>query len=1015
MNSIWRIGGVVACLLVAASLLAPTSGFPPLVVEANTGCPGSTNAFGLLSVLGDCTITLNTVWGNGTLTLTGNLNVNSGTVLTLWNLVIGLNPSLDQQYRIYVAGGHLVVHGGTLTSANPAFGWRLETSSDSGSLVEINGTNVLYAGSGSSSGFLIQAGNGHRFQHLTVTNSALGSSKGVIDVNGPGVSDLRVENSTFTGTGTAYWVHASAIGANLVFRDSTITSFAGLSSSPAVFAENTQVENNTINSFGAPGIALWGGGPGWPFQNEYSIIGNTIATYGNAITTSNDSRGYDILYNRIIDGHAYFDGNGNRFAYNNITGTDERVTCCHIVWTSPNSSFDHNALWNVGLTQDAGFVVTNYGNVKVTDNRLFLRCYGNNCMGTEVINVQAAQRPIYPGFPTVEVARNRVTWTTIAPGGLTVFLDNEFSQRLWLHDNTEVNAAGGGVATSSLQGGGVLHSLYENNTIFGPTTYCIYDYIYADAGNVFQNNRCDGALYGGIFQTGGNVYRNNVFANVTAAGVWICPNSPCAGANVNTENNALYNNTFTFSGTRYLTRMSLGNAFDNVFLGHGASAWTDGSTGHPVYGDWLFFANGTITHVGWTDTLDGHRTLNLVTGGTTYWDRETVPGVGDSASLSVDGSIDQHGSVYGGTVLWSLYPHGSTALNLMGTGPVTLAMRGFVSNYTYNVTLQDSATRVYSNRTVTMNADGSGQFVVNLGTTVHSYSIKVWGAFPGSPQDTTPPTQVTDLRIFAVEATSVVLRWTAPGNNGTVGQAVEYDLRYSTSGPISGDTFNQATFVPTPPPGLPGTTEQFTVSGLQPGTRYWFALRTADSVPNWSPISNVADVVTGSGSAAAPTVSGFWASSSSGTIDVLFTDAMDRSSVNASFQITPNSAYHLVWESDSHLQVVFDTPLQPGVWYVLTLSPNATDSQGRHLAAPWVYAFEGATFPGGPTFWSSGLLLLIFATLVGIAVVALFVCRRRVSGFLRRTRRLERRRAASLRRKASRVEDGETTERDQGL
>src|SRR3989454_200546 len=47
---------------------------------------------------------------------------------------------------------------------------------------------------------------------------------------------------------------------------------------------------------------------------------------------------------------------------------------------------------------------------------------------------------------------------------------------------------------------------------------------------------------------------------------------------------------------------------------------------------------------------------------------------------------------------------------------------------------------------------------------------------------------------------------------------------------------------PTTAPKAAGSAESLTVVGLTPGTRYWFALRTADEVPNWSPISNVVDV-----------------------------------------------------------------------------------------------------------------------------------------------------------------------------
>jgi len=45
-------------------------------------------------------------------------------------------------------------------------------------------------------------------------------------------------------------------------------------------------------------------------------------------------------------------------------------------------------------------------------------------------------------------------------------------------------------------------------------------------------------------------------------------------------------------------------------------------------------------------------------------------------------------------------------------------------------------------------------------------------------------------------------------------------------------------------PKAAGSVEQATVSGLHPGTRYWFAIRASDEMPNWSGVSNGASAVT---------------------------------------------------------------------------------------------------------------------------------------------------------------------------
>lgn len=88
---------------------------------------------------------------------------------------------------------------------------------------------------------------------------------------------------------------------------------------------------------------------------------------------------------------------------------------------------------------------------------------------------------------------------------------------------------------------------------------------------------------------------------------------------------------------------------------------------------------------------------------------------------------------------------------------------------------------------------------------------------------------------------AVALEWTAPGDDGRFGRAQAYLLRYSTE-PITDANFDQATTVPgVLKPRPSGSRESFIVEGLEPDTRYYFALRTMDEAGNWSALSNVAD------------------------------------------------------------------------------------------------------------------------------------------------------------------------------
>lgn len=102
---------------------------------------------------------------------------------------------------------------------------------------------------------------------------------------------------------------------------------------------------------------------------------------------------------------------------------------------------------------------------------------------------------------------------------------------------------------------------------------------------------------------------------------------------------------------------------------------------------------------------------------------------------------------------------------------------------------------------------------------------------------------------------SVVLQWTAPGDDGTSGRASIYDIRYRTTGITGTDTttwWNGATQVTGEPfPSNPGQIDSMRVRGLAPVSTYYFMVRTGDEVPNWSGYSNLAQKST-SGDVVAP-------------------------------------------------------------------------------------------------------------------------------------------------------------------
>lgn len=101
-------------------------------------------------------------------------------------------------------------------------------------------------------------------------------------------------------------------------------------------------------------------------------------------------------------------------------------------------------------------------------------------------------------------------------------------------------------------------------------------------------------------------------------------------------------------------------------------------------------------------------------------------------------------------------------------------------------------------------------------------------------------------RAFAATTpTSVTLQWTAPGDDGAIGTATQYDIRVATS-VINEGNFGAASRVNgAPAPLAAGSTQSMDVTGLTPSTSYWFAIKTADEQGNWSPISNLVQWTTG--------------------------------------------------------------------------------------------------------------------------------------------------------------------------
>jgi hypothetical protein len=203
-------------------------------------------------------------------------------------------------------------------------------------------------------------------------------------------------------------------------------------------------------------------------------------------------------------------------------------------------------------------------------------------------------------------------------------------------------------------------------------------------------------------------------------------------------------------------------------------------------------ALGVLQDLGWST-----QPTYSITGYVRDGDGNPVPDVTISAGPSGSGTTDSCGA------------YTITGLN---TGTYTIAPSK--SGYTFSPTL----------RTVSVPPDATGQ------------------DFTGTPMptDTTPPAAITDLTATTGCAPgTVVLSWTAPGDDGNVSTATDYVVRYAVTPIESQFGWLLATDVegePAPQPA--GAPQSMTISGLVPGETYYFAIVARDEVENTGGLSN---------------------------------------------------------------------------------------------------------------------------------------------------------------------------------
>jgi lysophospholipase L1-like esterase len=220
--------------------------------------------------------------------------------------------------------------------------------------------------------------------------------------------------------------------------------------------------------------------------------------------------------------------------------------------------------------------------------------------------------------------------------------------------------------------------------------------------------------------------------------------------------------------------------------------------------------------------------------------------------------------------------------------------------------------------------------------------------------DVVAPAPPIDFAYFSPSKTSVLLSWKAPGNDGYSGTAASYDMRYSTSSisdpKTDPSTWNNATLVTgLPAPKAAGTFQDFTVTGLLPGTRYYFRMRAVDA---WGNQGDLSTEIT-------------FRTKDAGFITDLFArQAEADGSIGDDWVIDPNEytiQYNSALPEESEL-VNYQTDLDWGRVAVYTAVSNPTIAKlvwGRNSTPAGIYKAGLALMLDSPSLSANGYLLWI--------------------------------------------------------
>jgi uncharacterized delta-60 repeat protein len=332
---------------------------------------------------------------------------------------------------------------------------------------------------------------------------------------------------------------------------------------------------------------------------------------------------------------------------------------------------------------------------------------------------------------------------------------------------------------------------------------------------------------------------------------------------LNSTGGVQWQNTYGSTGTNYAWSVQQTSDGGYIVAGYtnssgagGYDAWvfklnsTGGVTWQKTYGGpkndvaWSIqqTSDGGYVVAGFTNSF-GVGTINIwvlklnSTGGVTW--QKTFGGTGIQNAWSVQQTSDEGYILTGDTTSFGDGNSHVWVLKLDSTGSLVWNEGSGASTQSTTVVPSNSNATITSTSATVVNTNA---IVENTSVTPQDTNATV--TVQSSP-DTTPPATITNLAASTPTNTSITLTWTAPGNDGMKGNATVYVLKYSTSGAITDANWSSATtYTQTWTPAMNGTTETHIITGLTPGTKYWFAVEAYDEVPNYSGVSNSASETT---------------------------------------------------------------------------------------------------------------------------------------------------------------------------